>query len=432
LQELAATRKPVPDDQNGAVALMDIWQEEDPVFWKAFRAGQRPLPDQRFAAVDPNLPGLGSRGSDRLPWNAVQIAVSRAFVETNRLRSARVRAALARSQAQFPIKFSDGTLMLLPHLVRFKNEAARLPIALLLDIMIRQPDAALDQLEELVRMGDALRDEPATLSQLVRIACLSVAISDPEKLLANTTPTGRQLDRIESLLESVRLKGAFYLALLDERATALSVFDKPARELRWSGSETKLESTVEHFVIGEDTLSNSRINVTGLFTLDRRLMLETFNQLITLNRGGKWGDIVNSSVVVRKALSRAQHFPPKLITLMVFPPRDQPPEKIGSVEARRRGALLALEAVRLWLAHQGRLPETLDEIVAAKPGLPALDPFGGERLRYRILPDGFVISSVGPDWRDPGNPKSILRNISEAGFHSFTMTGGRFQRPAAP
>jgi hypothetical protein len=66
-----------------------------------------------------------------------------------------------------------------------------------------------------------------------------------------------------------------------------------------------------------------------------------------------------------------------------------------------RSAVVALAAERFRQQH-GRWPETLDALVPAfLPEVP-LDPHDGMPLRYRRLPTGVLIYSVGPDAIDNG------------------------------
>lgn len=61
---------------------------------------------------------------------------------------------------------------------------------------------------------------------------------------------------------------------------------------------------------------------------------------------------------------------------------------------------LAIERHRL--AHAGSLPESLAELVPAYlPEVP-LDLFDGQSLRYRKLPKGYVVYSIGRDLSDDG------------------------------
>src|SRR5947207_9237045 len=59
LKELAATYPPVPDEQNAATILVNLWEKEDPALWTAFRKRIQPLPTRIEPSYDPELPVLG-------------------------------------------------------------------------------------------------------------------------------------------------------------------------------------------------------------------------------------------------------------------------------------------------------------------------------------------------------------------------------------
>lgn len=70
--------------------------------------------------------------------------------------------------------------------------------------------------------------------------------------------------------------------------------------------------------------------------------------------------------------------------------------------AELRTARVALAILRWRAAHDGKLPESLAELVPdTLPAIPA-DPFDEQPLRYRRLPQGFTVYSVGPDFTDNG------------------------------
>src|SRR6266404_5052069 len=60
LSELALKYPPIPDEQNAAVALLNLWEEDQPEYWKAFRRGERNLSERQRSRFDPALPFLGS------------------------------------------------------------------------------------------------------------------------------------------------------------------------------------------------------------------------------------------------------------------------------------------------------------------------------------------------------------------------------------
>ena len=63
----------------------------------------------------------------------------------------------------------------------------------------------------------------------------------------------------------------------------------------------------------------------------------------------------------------------------------------------------AAVAVERWrLAHPGRLPDALSELVPAYLTAVPLDPFDGQPVRYKKLPVGYVVYSVGTGWTDQG------------------------------
>lgn len=77
----------------------------------------------------------------------------------------------------------------------------------------------------------------------------------------------------------------------------------------------------------------------------------------------------------------------------------------SEIIARLRTARVALAVLRWRAAHEGKLPESLSELVPdTLPAIPA-DPFDEQPLRYRRLPQGFTVYSVGPDFTDNGGKR---------------------------
>ena len=63
----------------------------------------------------------------------------------------------------------------------------------------------------------------------------------------------------------------------------------------------------------------------------------------------------------------------------------------------------AAVAIERWrLVHPGRLPDTLAELVPAYLAAVPLDPYDGQPVRYKKLPVGYVVYSVGMGWTDQG------------------------------
>lgn len=80
-------------------------------------------------------------------------------------------------------------------------------------------------------------------------------------------------------------------------------------------------------------------------------------------------------------------------------------EKTGAASQRTQALLhcaITLLAVERFRIRQGRWPESLGELCPAYLPQVLTDPYDGRPLRYRRLPDGVLIYSVGPDGKDNG------------------------------
>jgi hypothetical protein len=80
-------------------------------------------------------------------------------------------------------------------------------------------------------------------------------------------------------------------------------------------------------------------------------------------------------------------------------------------------------AVERYRLRFGRWPDSLDDVVSAKllTSVPR-DPYSGQALRYRKLPEGVIVFSVGPtcgykgDYLDRSSP-----HLTDWGMHGFVL-----------
>lgn len=91
--------------------------------------------------------------------------------------------------------------------------------------------------------------------------------------------------------------------------------------------------------------------------------------------------------------------------------------------AELRTARSALAILRWRAAHEGQLPESLAELVPdTLPAIPA-DPFDEHPLRYRRLPQGFIVYSVGPDFTDNGGQRQPAGTEKADGYDVVFSVG---------
>ncbi len=100
-------------------------------------------------------------------------------------------------------------------------------------------------------------------------------------------------------------------------------------------------------------------------------------------------------------------------------------------QAYLRTALVAVAAERYRRDH-GTWPATLADLVEKYLKALPNDPYDGQPLRYRALPDGVIVYSVGPDKEDNGgvrNRHNWLAKGSDLGFRLWNADRRR-QPPA--
>jgi len=402
LVDLAATYPPIPDEENGAVLLVELWKKEDPEFWKAFVAGVRPLPARREPGWNADLPILGTQAkhiSRTTRLSTENLAAAEGFLEERKLHSGYVLQALGKPKFRFPIVITDGFNALLPHIPMVRLEAQSFHIAALLATERGDVEGAIAALENIARAGSALATEPLLISQLVRIACYDMTLSATERLLSRHSLSTQQLERIAILVNSLEMPGDLRLTLISDRAAYLSLFRLPPEGVAQALSDESMDSSVVTGIL----------QITGLKDADRRLMLETMEKAIALADHDDAEALGKCEDLFKEVVSEAQRMPPRIFCAMLLPALQKAVPKFVSLEARRRAAIVTIAVEQFRAARNGQPPGRLDDLIPGFLPKPLADPFDGEPLRYKKLPVGFVVYSIGPDRTDDGGIEPLQR-----------------------
>jgi len=132
-------------------------------------------------------------------------------------------------------------------------------------------------------------------------------------------------------------------------------------------------------------------------------------QAIAKESTRSWGDVGNGIVS------------PAYLFLFPFEDTDSRLAQDFDSRMRIRSARTAVAIERYRLAHTNALPESLTDLVPAYlPEVP-LDLFDGQPLRYRKLPNGYVVYSIGRDLSDDGGKEPPAYPKSED-RHDLTFT----------
>lgn len=416
-RELSAAYPRLPDDENIHRALVKVWNSDDPNYWTAYLENVRPLPLQQKTQFPPDLPvlGTGKLIAYTNELSAEQTVMIRQFLFENKSRMEAVRAALRLKLYSANYNFDENYAMLMPELAALRREAQYFTLESYDAITAGDNPRAIAAIADTARLGHCLKSDPLLISQLVRLACYNMAISNLERLLKHRRISNEELSQLVVILDEMKPEGAIKLAMIGERTMAWSVLD---------GSPEAMAAISTSGAGADDESSSSRnvasgfrmLRWVGLAGAEKRLMGETYHQIIRCLDKPDHAATDEMEDIFATMEQKARSFPPKFLTMLLMPALQKADEKESKLEALRRCALTALAIERYRHTHNGALPSNLNALGTAV----LEDPFTAQPLRFKPIGQGYVIYSVGPDRQDNDArldaPKLSSRDQMDIGF----------------
>ncbi len=297
-------------------------------------------------------------------------------------------------------------------------------------------DAAVADLEAMRTLESDLATEPLLISQLVRVACASIACSRTWAVVHAQPWTEPQLARLQAALPSTRFVEAMVRSLEGERALALQEFRDPSNQRLadvWSNPEEpfgpdpqpdlEMPGNVEEAIglasqLAERFGGDLRRKV--LFPLWRfawgdhavAFYLQALDAVLQSQRAA----VRRGSMASLEGVEILPFVEPASWYDRLRSPYAAAALKnlvFGAVRGFRVETERALHAtgiaVRRHQLHHGRLPESLSELVPRFLDEVPIDRMDGQPLRYRREADGtsFVLWSVGDNAKDDGGDPSL-------------------------
>jgi hypothetical protein len=386
LDAVRAEGEPISADELEAYYSLSAGAEDPTPLWLAAIA---PLESPGYTASAGDLPIVGT-GEGKVPlpgepWEQHE-AARKHLADYSTYLEKMHEAARIGGPARYPTDFHDGLGMLLPHAQKLR-QAVRL-LDLEARVKARDGDAvgAAESLHAMLAAAESLEREPILISQLVRIACATVAAGTLEDLLPHTEFSEEDLARLQADLAAADHQAGLQRALMGERGFGVMAFQNP------------------------QMLSDEVGGIAGkAVSLTRRddlvFYLECMNRYIAAAKK-PWPQARQDAAAATQAFddefgqsvaSRARY----MLTGLMLPAMDAAIEGFARGQARSNVAATALAVERYRLKHD-RLPEKLSQLVPEfLPAVPA-DPYDGRPLRYVIHEDGYTVYSVGGDGMDDG------------------------------
>jgi hypothetical protein len=375
LEEIEAARRDVPDEENGAL-IVEAMPRLLPKDWPSSTTEDifRVPPAKRLSAAD----------------------FARLEAELKALEPAleAARRLAWFPDGRFPLVYARNPIgTLLPHLQEVRRTTELLALDALRHAQAGHGMEAMHSCRAAFHSARTLGDEPFLTSQMVRITCVSMACEAAECTLAQGEPDPKELDELRRLLKQEENHPGLTLALRGDRALIHRGFEVlESGELSWSAM-------------------NREFNVKESFQ-DRYLPWIAVNDIRTkhphfLSLISRQIEVASLPVHEQAAAARRLDGEAKSVELNSWLKHllEQDPHKLFDINLRhhsRLRCLLMIVAAERYRRAHGHWPAALGELAPEFVGAVPLDPYDGEPLRYRRLPDGVVVYSVGPDGSDDG------------------------------
>ena len=322
--------------------------------------------------------------------------------------------AVRLEKCQFDLRYSDGFAMLLPHLVEIRHAARVLQAAALVALTEGDTEQACQHWLDSVALARHTGDEKILISELVRVACLSISTHTLESMVESGRLSDSQLAQAASALEDFDLRPGLAESLRGELAFARSIFTASFTELegmfRYGGPPDRFQLLLRSYCSPFARPWRQHDQATHLVLLKEGIEIAEQPYAASASRRRQWEQKVPPTPHWRAPL-----------TAMLLPALTRASQAAAGGEARRDLARTALALERYRLAH-GQYPESLDALVPdILPEVP-LDPFDGKPLRY-VRSDRVAVYSIGEDLQDDsgseeqgtsGRPRDIVFTLRQA------------------
>ncbi len=277
-------------------------------------------------------------------------------------------------------------------------------------IQDRKPSIAAASIGALIRFSHFLAEEPMSIVQVGRVVQLDLAVRGLERLLHQAQLAAPQLEWLQRELAR-EPEDAWRRNLIGEQCLAIVLLQtKPV--------EKQLQ-LLQSLNWGEEILSLSDVQEIPAANTQQAFLdcLDALDELTSRLKEPMPKQLAHGKTIRERSRAKnmgavAYLYAAHLATVQL--------EMIMKGLAIQRTSQTALAVERYRLANRGALPPTLAALVPAQLAAVPLDPFDDQPLRYKRLPKGFVVYSIGADLQDDGGMEGRLTTKSPCDL-TFTI-----------
>ena len=354
-----------------------------------------------FAGLLPVSTNFTFSARQRLPNDT--LAHFSEVLNSNKLSFELLDQALKFQKFRYAIDVTNGYFASLPHLVGVKTMGQTLRAKSFCTSENGAAEECVKSITDSFLLRETIRREPNLIAHLVAISMTGVELSALEKALNSLDLSYAQLESLQNAFAKAQDLDALRFAMWAERCTGIDMFQNDRSFVRFLSEEG-------------DTSFGSEMSAKGTFwlyrlsgQLDRDFLvyLSFFSRAdeacgvkypIRLDQSDRVFDVFNQQTTNKWFVLSRSLFP----ALKKCAWRDA--EAIARLRVGETG--LAVEKFR---RQNHELPPQLADLVPKFINQVPEDPYDGKPLRFKRLPKGFVIYSVGGDRTDQGGKEKPAR-----------------------
>jgi hypothetical protein len=431
IDEIEAHRKAVPDEENAALVIQAL-KSKLPANWPPPRKAP---PDEDGAAPPPAPPGafVSTIGSQEWVMGAVSdlpppVQLDAALLRDLRadLKAAAAGGALDEAHklpglhdGRFPIRYSRDFISTTINSQDARAGASVLVHEAVLLAQEGQADRAAEATRGILVCGRAVGDEPLLVSQLIRMACQGVTVQTLERVLAQGEPSADELKKTQELLELEAAAPVLLTGARGERAGEHELM------LALKSGDAKLSTVAGG---GGGSTAADLVGATLARGSHARL-LRMMNEYVEAARlPPEQQEATMKQLEMRVKKAKVEY---DVLIALLMPAMTKVSEAYRRNQAGLRCAIVAVAAER-YRRDTGRWPAVLDDLTGGHLKAVPVDPYDGKRLRYKHLPDGVIVYSVGPDGEDNGGVRNRANPLAKGTDYGFRLwdVAARRQSPA--
>ena len=393
LADLLAKRAEVPFEENSAFQVSRA-RRLMPAGWPP--AAKHPVTTN--AAGETIGPDLVSQAEALPPNERLGMdleAEIRSELERMSQALAEARKLAVMPKGRYDLQINPNVFMtLLDEQQGSRNVARLLRADAFLRVQDGDPDGAMRSCLATIRCGQAIGDEPFAISQLIRVASVSVAISTACRVMAQGEPSDASLAAFQAALEDESRHSYLLVSMRGERATIDDFFAK------LTGREVAVGSL--GFGAGLDAMAYVPMG-SAFFRYNHALLLETMNEAVEASKKP------DPELLAAWADWDARHKPSEGIFRKFFESLKSllapAHSAIALAHLRAHGqiaAAIAATAAERQRRATGEFPSSVAAIEPRFLSRPIFDSYDGRPVRFRATADGVAIYTVGPDLQDNG------------------------------